>query len=202
MHRILLAGLMLSLAALAPHRGGAQVPVSVTLHGGATSPTGDFGDLYDSDGFVYGVDVTLHFTGHVGISAAWSRSGFSCEGDACPSGGEAHSNHIGFGLYFRPFDTGRLRPWIRGGVVRGSFTQTGELVNTGTVIGFPFETDGGTGLDLAVGMEIPAWSLISLNPAVRYRGYTAERQRHGYNQEDFEVGFVSFELGVRIGSLH
>lgn len=141
---------------------GAQGQTILRLHGGFSSPTGDFGDVFDG-GLGFGANIAHGISRSVLFSAGVAYHGFDGDGFAgdatvipftfnldafLPSSGRVHPWFGGgVGLYNVDIDTGPIFvPFV--GVISGSVSETNFGINLGAGFGAPAGDSGVWGAGL------------------------------------------------------
>ncbi len=141
---------------------GVQGRTVLRLHGGLSSPTGDFGNAFDG-GFGFGANIARGISRSVLFSVGVAYHGFDGDG----FGGNATVIPFTFNLdAFLP-NSGRVHPWVGGGlglynveidsgpivvpffgVISGSVSETNFGINFGAGFGAPAGDNGVWGAGL------------------------------------------------------
>lgn len=178
--------LLLGLGGL-PSFAGAQVPLSLELHGGLGVPTGDLEDVSEP-GLALGVDIMVEVIEYLGVYGGYTVASFGCDDTSIDCAPTEEFDSSGFSLGIRgslPV-TSSLHPWASLGAL---FHDIQRGVS---------EADGDTGFEIGLGLELELSHMISVGPQVRYRSYSVTETLPDESESTTDIGFFTIEVAGRL----
>jgi hypothetical protein len=172
------------------------------LRGGAGIPTGAFSDNTAStsldgakSGFGYGLDAGIGL-GMVGVYAGFDHINFDCQSSNCNSDGKYRLQGVAAGVRISLPGTSMIRPWVKGGVtfndLEGGYGSSSQKLTT----------DRNPGYEIAGGLDIPLFGIVSLYPQARYVGQNLKYDIPGVTNTatspETKANYMTFDLGLSV----
>lgn len=172
-----------------PSSAGAQVPLSLELHGGLGVPTGDLEDVSEP-GPVLGVDIMVDVIEYLGVYGGYTVASFGCDDTSseidCAPTEEFDSSGFSLGIRGSLPVTSNLHPWASLGALFHDI-QLGIS-----------EAEGDTGFEIGLGLELELSHMISVGPQVRYRTYSVTETLPDESESTTDIGFFTVEVAGRL----
>ena len=193
---------LVAAAVFAAAPAGAQ-GIYLGLRGGAGIPTGAFSDNTSSQttldaaksGFGYGLDAGINL-GLLGVYAGFDHINFDCQSETCNSDGKYKLQGAAVGVRVLLPGTSMIRPWVKGGVtfneLEGGYGSNSQKLTT----------DRNPGYEVAGGLDIPLFGIVSFYPQARYVGQNFKYKIPGVTNTstspETKANYMTFDLGLSV----
>lgn len=186
--------MMAATAVLGLALAGASAPASaqevrglaVEVRGGFNMPIGDFSDRGAESEAGYAADLIVNLSPAVSVYGGWAKDQFGCD---CPDAVDLWVSGPELGVKLLAMRSNRVLPWARVGV---TYHELG-----GEAGGLDVTSDRGIGIQASLGVDIPLGEVLSVSPALRYQGMTADfNGPFDVFTAQQQVRFLSLDIGA------